>query len=231
MVLVDIVIEFFRDTLDGPLYIVWVIICVVLIFACIGYLADKGIKNKKEKEKYATVNQDPTAVNGQAVVVSDPNVVPVQGATVSMPTSGVTLSSIPETVAPVQNQGVVSQAVVSQPVSVPVTAPQNVATPVGEVVNTASIPVVNEAVVAQPVNTTTTVAMPNVGMQPVQPVNTVVNQPTPVTNVVNPNVGVVPNMAQQVQTSNVIPQVVNTNANANNVVIPTTNQNGNNNAV
>ena len=45
----DIVIEFFRDTLDGPFYIVWVVILVILIFACIGYLAEKGINNKKEK--------------------------------------------------------------------------------------------------------------------------------------------------------------------------------------
>ena len=51
----DIVISFFRDTLDGPFYIVWVVVLVILIFACIGYLAEKGIKNKKEKEKYATL--------------------------------------------------------------------------------------------------------------------------------------------------------------------------------
>ncbi len=54
----DYVIEFFRDTLDGPLYIVVVVICVILIFACIGYLAEKSINAKKEKEKYASVGDN-----------------------------------------------------------------------------------------------------------------------------------------------------------------------------
>ena len=52
----DIVISFFRDTLDGPFYIAWVVVLVILIFACIGYLADKGINKKHEREKYATVS-------------------------------------------------------------------------------------------------------------------------------------------------------------------------------
>ena len=59
----DTIIGFFRDTLDGPIYIVWVVGCLILIFACIGYLAEKGIKNKKEKEKYASVSgSDNTSV-------------------------------------------------------------------------------------------------------------------------------------------------------------------------
>ena len=37
----DIVIEFFRDILDGPFYIAWVVVLVILLFACIGYLAEK----------------------------------------------------------------------------------------------------------------------------------------------------------------------------------------------
>ncbi len=67
------VIEFFRDTLDGPFYIVWVVVLVILIFACIGYLAEKGIKNKKEKEKYATVSQN-GSIDGAVVAetVSEP---------------------------------------------------------------------------------------------------------------------------------------------------------------
>ena len=67
----DIVIEFFRDTLDGPFYIVWVVVLVILIFACIGYLAEKGIKNKKEKEKYATVDDTNNTAVVQDTVVSD----------------------------------------------------------------------------------------------------------------------------------------------------------------
>ena len=54
----DIVISFFRDTLDGPFYIAWVVVLVILIFACIGYLAEKGINKKHEREKYATVNEN-----------------------------------------------------------------------------------------------------------------------------------------------------------------------------
>ena len=68
----DIVIEFFRDTLDGPFYIVWVVILVILIFACIGYLAEKGINNKKEKEKYATVSNTSNKEAVQDVVANEP---------------------------------------------------------------------------------------------------------------------------------------------------------------
>ena len=63
----DIVIEFFRDTLDGPFYIAWVVVLVILIFACIGYLAEKGINKKHEKEKYANVND---ANNGVSAATS-----------------------------------------------------------------------------------------------------------------------------------------------------------------
>ena len=68
----DIVIEFFRDTLDGPFYIVWVVLLVILIFACIGYLAEKGINNKKEKEKYATVSNTSNKEAVQDVVANEP---------------------------------------------------------------------------------------------------------------------------------------------------------------
>lgn len=69
----DIVISFFRDTLDGPFYIVWVIILVIFIFACIGYLAEKGINKKHERERYATVDEsDSNASVVQDVVVANP---------------------------------------------------------------------------------------------------------------------------------------------------------------
>lgn len=45
-------ISFFRDFLSGPLYIVVVVISVIGIFACIGYLAERSIKEKEEKKKY-----------------------------------------------------------------------------------------------------------------------------------------------------------------------------------
>ena len=69
----DTVISFFRDTLDGPFYIVWVIILVIFIFACIGYFAEKGINKKHERERYATVDEsDSNASVVQDVVVANP---------------------------------------------------------------------------------------------------------------------------------------------------------------
>lgn len=71
----DIIISFFRDTLVGPFYIVWVVVCIILIFACIGYLAEKGINNKKEKEKYATVDSSLKSLN-EATINDTVGVVP-----------------------------------------------------------------------------------------------------------------------------------------------------------
>ena len=90
----DIVIEFFRDTLDGPFYIVWVVVLVILIFACIGYLAEKSINNKKEKEKYATVSED--NVNNESVKIEEP--VQVSGNTGASQTDNVaTYNEVPVT--------------------------------------------------------------------------------------------------------------------------------------
>ena len=90
----DIVIEFFRDTLDGPFYIVWVVVLVILIFACIGYLAEKSINNKKEKEKYAIVSED--NVNNESVKIEEP--VQVSGNTGTSQTDNVaTYNEVPVT--------------------------------------------------------------------------------------------------------------------------------------
>lgn len=51
----EVFVHFFRDTLSGPIYVITVIIAIILIFACIGYLAENKIKEKKQKEKYAEV--------------------------------------------------------------------------------------------------------------------------------------------------------------------------------
>lgn len=48
----DFIVVFFRDILDGPLYIVLVIINSILICSCIGYLADNYLKRKKAQEDY-----------------------------------------------------------------------------------------------------------------------------------------------------------------------------------
>lgn len=83
----DFVIVFFRDVLDGPLYIAVSIICSILICSCIGYMGEKYLVEKKEGEdfasKHATADDKPltaeeakkaletatsqTAENGEAV--------------------------------------------------------------------------------------------------------------------------------------------------------------------
>lgn len=83
----DFVIVFFRDVLDGPLYIAVSIICSILICSCIGYMGEKYLSEKKEGEdfasKHATADDKPltaeeakkaletatsqTAENGEAV--------------------------------------------------------------------------------------------------------------------------------------------------------------------
>lgn len=83
----DFVIVFFRDVLDGPLYIAVSIICSILICSCIGYMGEKYLTEKKEGEdfvsKHATADDKPltaeeakkaletatsqTAENGEAV--------------------------------------------------------------------------------------------------------------------------------------------------------------------
>ncbi len=55
----DIIVVFFRDILDGPLYIIVALICGILFCSCIGYLAEQNNLKKAAKEKfnnsYATV--------------------------------------------------------------------------------------------------------------------------------------------------------------------------------
>ena len=48
----DFIISFFRDFLSGPLYIIVVIVSVIGIFACIGYIAKVTIKQREEQKKY-----------------------------------------------------------------------------------------------------------------------------------------------------------------------------------
>lgn len=49
----DLIIHFFRDTLDGPLYWIFVAICVLLILILLGYILDRTNKNKLEAEQIA----------------------------------------------------------------------------------------------------------------------------------------------------------------------------------
>ena len=49
----DLIIHFFRDILDGPLYWIFVVICVLLILILLGYILDRTNKNKLEAEQIA----------------------------------------------------------------------------------------------------------------------------------------------------------------------------------
>ena len=52
----DLVITFFRDVLDGPLYIVVAIICGILICSCIGYLGEQYLNKQKMKKDYESTH-------------------------------------------------------------------------------------------------------------------------------------------------------------------------------
>lgn len=64
-------IEFFRDVLDGPLYIVVVVISIIFIMAIIGFLMEKKKLEKEAKEKIAVISN--TEDN-----IEESNVTPVQ---------------------------------------------------------------------------------------------------------------------------------------------------------
>lgn len=193
----DIVIEFFRDTLDGPFYIVWVVVLVILIFACIGYLAEKGIKNKKEKEKYATVDDTNNTAVVQDTVVSD-----VSNAT-QVESSPVT--PIAEPASSVNNTDAVQNNVVSEP----------------------EVQTVNSSVVTPTVSEVTTSVNPN-NTATVEAPQVEVSQPN---NVVTPTV-VNPQIEQTTNNNTVSADNVNApSSEVSQVVIPTINQDGNNNTV
>ena len=46
----EFIIVFFRDILDGPLYIVVCVFCLLLICSCIGYLGERYLNKKKQKQ-------------------------------------------------------------------------------------------------------------------------------------------------------------------------------------
>lgn len=50
--ILEIVITFFRDVLDGPVYIAVAVLNSILICSCIGYMGEQYLNKKKEKEKF-----------------------------------------------------------------------------------------------------------------------------------------------------------------------------------
>ena len=163
------VIHFFRDTLSGPSYIIYVIVLVILIFACIGYIAENKLKEKKQKDKYAEVAKPGEVVKS----LEETAPIPV----VNSPVEEVNLN---QAVTPNSNQQIkvapVNENVVNsiplQPVTIPpqqiqpVMEPQVEVQPVG--INPVS-PVVEEPV--QSVN-----PIPQVVQESTQTVNPVPEQ-------------------------------------------------------
>ena len=65
------IIHFFRDILDGPLYVIVVIISFLLLCVCIGYLID--VRQKRQhiyKEQEINSNQDAVVLNTNSEVKS-----------------------------------------------------------------------------------------------------------------------------------------------------------------
>ena len=65
------IIHFFRDILDGPLYVIVVIISILLLCVCIGFLID--VRQKRQhiyKEQEINSNQDAVVLNTNSEVKS-----------------------------------------------------------------------------------------------------------------------------------------------------------------
>lgn len=71
-------IEFFRDVLNGPLYIVVTIVSVIFIMAIIGFIMERKKLEKEAKDKIAVVNNvvTPTPISPVTVEQQPEMVVP-----------------------------------------------------------------------------------------------------------------------------------------------------------
>lgn len=150
------VIHFFRDTLSGPSYIIYVIVLVILIFACIGYIAENKLKEKKQKDKYAEVAKPgevvksleetapiPVVNNSVEEVSSNQAVTPNSNQQIKVaPVNENVVSSVPlqpVTIPPQQIQPVMEPQVEVQPVGINhvspvVEAPVQTVNPIPQVV-------------------------------------------------------------------------------------------------
>ena len=65
--MMEYVISFFRDTLNGPVYIIVSIIAGILICSCIGYLAEQSELKKKQKKEYDNTHASVTNNNSNSI--------------------------------------------------------------------------------------------------------------------------------------------------------------------
>ena len=157
-------IHFFRDTLSGPSYIIYVIVLIILIFACIGYIAENKLKEKKQKDKYAEVAKPGEVVKS----LEETAPIPVVNSPVEevSPNQVVTPNSNQQIkVAPV-NENVVN-SVPLQPVAIP---PQQIQ------------PVMEPQVEVQPVGINPVSPVVEAPVQSVNPIPQVVQESTQTVN-------------------------------------------------
>ena len=158
------VIHFFRDTLSGPSYIIYVIVLVILILACMGYIAENKLKEKKQKDKYAEVAKPGEVVKS----LEETAPIPVDNNPVEEVSSNqaVTPNSNQQIkVAPV-NENVVN-SVPLQPVTIP---PQQIQ------------PVMEPQVEVQPVGINPVLPVVEAPVQSVNPIPQVVQESTQTVN-------------------------------------------------
>ncbi len=77
-------IKFFRDILDGPLYVVVAILSVIFIMAIIGYLMEKKKISDEEKSRVAIVKNDNLVPPIEPVTIKDSNVINTPSSSVSV---------------------------------------------------------------------------------------------------------------------------------------------------
>ena len=69
-------VKFFRDVLNGPLYIIVVILSIIFIMAIIGFIMERKQKEKESKEKVAFVSRNAKPTE-EPVPTVNPTIEPV----------------------------------------------------------------------------------------------------------------------------------------------------------
>lgn len=127
----DFVINFFRDVLVGPTYIATTVVASILFCACIGYLAEKSINNKKNKLKDKEKNTKS--------VVEEPPLLKKDTLENNQPTTNKTVEQVVANNQVVNTNKAVNQ--INQPLNKPVvTTNKIVGQPINnQVVNTSNV--------------------------------------------------------------------------------------------
>ncbi len=177
----NFIISFFRDILDGPVYIITTVISSILFCACLGYLLEKSQNQKKEKEKYAEV----TPTSSETSSPAGPSL--QMETTVSPAVENTPISSPAPTTIPAQSTAVMptapmiqSEAEVQQTppeitmppadIAIPISEDQ-AANPIPEVTTSESSPVIPE------IQTTPTLQNPQPAANSTTPAVTTTNPP------------------------------------------------------